>query len=172
MYMIRAYHIRNVYDTSEIFLSHQHRLCWQVHDFQQNMLYPDTTKELRGYNKLTIKQQNIIQKKLFPNLENDPIKYQLNVHNIATLNHEELILSLQQRDLPIFEYTRTGLKFKRNKCIERLKSFLDCERCLNRHTLLIFGFCNELVKEFNVSFPVYLIQIVKSFYYIYIFADS
>lgn len=141
-------------------------------NIQDKILYPDTTRNLKGFDKLSFGYQAKVKEVLFPHLVDDSIKYQLTIHyNISKLDYHQLKIEMQKRNISIFEPTTNiyePLKISYHESLDRLKNYLDNFQCQAKHKQLIWGFCRIVTTTNNLAFIDYLIRIIFKYAPLYI----
>eukprot|EP01084_Bolivina_argentea_P052559 96545_1 len=129
---------------------------------QKKVRKPPTTKDLRGYAKLSDTEKNEIRLLLWPNSVSELIKPRLKLSkNISAMKIKDLKYELQRRDL----------KYNGNKSElrNRLKEYLNSNECQETNQLLTIGYIRQYENKYtHIIIPMYLKMILFNYYPAYI----
>ena len=123
---------------------------------------PACPKELKGFNLLSLSNQNEIKQIFWPNF-NEKLSLQAKITTskfyIDTLSPRELTLELAKRNIPRFDDKRRYVMIlSYRKLMNKLEEYLMGKECERIYKLLINGYCKGLMDDNNVQ------KIIFSYY--------
>ena len=132
---------------------------------------PCCTEQLRGFDKLPKKNQNIIAALLWPKQVNKSQRAQLRlIKCIDEMSDNELRIELKKRDIQIriFRIYSSSPNTPEERLEERRKrlmKYVGSAKCKEMYNMIVKGYCKKLQKEnHDIVIPVYLQDMIYKYY--------
>jgi len=129
---------------------------------------PQLRQDLSGFDRLPVGTRERLRAELWPNQVSDRMKPWLQImgccpdcgqiHSVPLkwVRREQLELECERRDLP-----KSHKKRVMRECLEQ---YLESDECRTMNTMLVTGFCRQNTSHDRLNMPIYLRDIVRSYY--------
>ena len=139
-----------------------HSKCYPRAAGKNGVPRPELRRDFSGYSQLPLNEQRRLRKSLWPNQVSDKMKPRLQIRKkgkpvpLSDIKRAQLEFECEQRDLPKSEI--------KNVMRQSLKEYLESNECDGINDVLVHGFCRQQTDGYRLNLPIYLRDIVRSYY--------